>query len=41
MRQLDIPRTAERIIAFLKQTVAEADFSRVVVAVSGGSGAGL
>ena len=36
MRKLDIPGTADRITAFLKRTVTEAGFSRVVVAVSGG-----
>ena len=36
MRKLDIPGTAEGITAFLKRTVSEAGFSRVVVAVSGG-----
>lgn len=36
MRELDIPGTAERITAFLKHTVSEAGFSRLVVAVSGG-----
>ncbi len=36
MRKLDIPATAEQIAAFLKQTVSEAGFSRVAVAVSGG-----
>jgi NAD+ synthase len=36
MRELDISETAERIITFLKQTVSDAGFSRVVVAVSGG-----
>jgi NAD+ synthase len=36
MRELDIPGTAEEIAAFLKRTVSDAGFSRVVVAVSGG-----
>lgn len=36
MRGLDIPRTAEQIIAFLKRTVTDTGFSHVVVAVSGG-----
>lgn len=36
MRELDIPGTAEQITAFLKRTVSDAGFSRVVVAVSGG-----
>ena len=36
MRKLDIPETADRITAFLKLTVNDAGFSRVVVAVSGG-----
>jgi NAD+ synthase len=36
MRHLNIPGTAEQITAFVKRTVAEAGFSRVVVAVSGG-----
>ena len=36
MRELDIPGTAEQIIAFLKRMVTNAGFSRVVVAVSGG-----
>ena len=36
MRELDIPGTAERITAFVKRTVAEAGFTRLVVAVSGG-----
>lgn len=36
MRELDIPATAERITDFLKRTVTDAGFSRVVVAVSGG-----
>ena len=36
IRELDIPATANEIIGFLKHTVTEAGFSRVVVAVSGG-----
>ena len=36
MRQLDIPGTAEGIIAFLRRSLSDAGFSRVVVAVSGG-----
>ncbi|MCI0550163.1 MAG: NAD(+) synthase [Anaerolineae bacterium] len=36
MRILDIPGTTERITTFLKKTVKDAGFSRVVVAVSGG-----
>ena len=36
MRVLDIPATAERIIVFLKQIMADAGFSRLVVAISGG-----
>ena len=36
MRKLDILATADAIIAFLKRTVHEAGFSRLVVAVSGG-----
>lgn len=36
MRELDIPGTAEQITAFLRQTVTDSGFSRVVVAVSGG-----
>ncbi len=36
MRDLDIPRTAEQITAFLKRRVTDSGFSRVVVAVSGG-----
>jgi len=35
MRELDIPGTAERITSFLKKTVTDAGFSRLVVAVSG------
>jgi NAD+ synthase len=36
MRDLDIPATIEQIKTFLKRTVTDAGFSRVVVAVSGG-----
>jgi NAD+ synthase len=36
MRILDIPGTIERITNFLKRSVTDAGFSRVVVAVSGG-----
>lgn len=36
MRELDIPGTTERLIAFVKTTVERAGFSRVVVAMSGG-----
>jgi len=36
MRELDIPATAELLTTFVKSTVTEAGFSRVVVAVSGG-----
>ena len=36
MRELDIPATVERITTFLKSTVTDAGFSRVIVAVSGG-----
>jgi NAD+ synthase len=36
MRELDIPGTIERITAFLKSTMRETGFDRVVVAVSGG-----
>lgn len=36
MRELDIPGTTEQITSFLRRTVSDSGFSRVVVAVSGG-----
>jgi NAD+ synthase len=36
MRTLDIPATAQKLIAFIKTAVTNAGFSRLVVAVSGG-----
>ncbi len=36
MRSLDIPQTADQIIKFISQTVAQAGFRQVIVAVSGG-----
>ncbi len=36
MRKLDIPGTIQQLVAFIRQTMTEAGFRRLVVAVSGG-----
>jgi NAD+ synthase len=36
MRELDVPRTAEELVSFIKTAVYDPGFSRLVVAVSGG-----